>query len=156
MCCNLEHVLGLFPYLRRHQWGGLWPVFHAHSPSWESARKRGQGAHHHRALLQHPGSERVYKRRNTDVRQSQLSSNRQQSLRHVAVSYPGGGRNLGSEESYEGWRITLHGGWTPPCDGREGGTTEYEIGGDTRVWSYTQRWILLEDSPRLHIIGHYQ
>ena len=37
-------------------------------------------------------------------------------LQHVCCSYPGGGRNLGSEELYEGWRITLY-GW-------RGGTAE--------------------------------
>ena len=45
MCCNLEHVLGLFPYLRRHQWGGLWPVFPTHSPSLgECAQERARNA----------------------------------------------------------------------------------------------------------------
>ena len=115
---------GCLNYLRWPVQGGLWPGFPTHSPSClgPSSAARGQAAHHR--ALQHPGSERVYKRRNTDARQSQLSSNRQRSLRHVCRSYPGWSDGIEDLKLTRGWRITLYRGWTPPCEWREGGTTE--------------------------------
>ena len=58
------------------------------------------------------------------ARQSQLSSNRQRSLRHVCRSYPGWSDGIEDLKLTRGWRITLYRGWTPPCEWREGGTTE--------------------------------
>ena len=84
-----EHVLGLFalPEVPPVE-GGLWPSLPTHSPSWESARKRGQGAHHR--ALQHPGAERVYKRRNTDGSSVSVVKSSTTELRHVCRYYPGG------------------------------------------------------------------
>ena len=109
--------LGCLLYLRWHQWGGgLWPGFPTHSPSWESARKRGQGAHHRAPGQEHPGAERVYKRRNTDGSSVSVVSHQQLSSGMFAVIIQVEWRNRGSEDWYEGWRITLYGVWTPPCE----------------------------------------
>ena len=60
------------------------------------------------------------------ARQSQLSSNRQRSLRHVCRFYPGGVTDRGFEDWYEGWRHHTLRSLDPSlwiC--KEGGTTEY-------------------------------
>ena len=132
--------------------------FPTHSPSWESARKRGQGEHHRAPVQEHPGSERVYKRRNTDARQSQLSSNRQRSLRHVCRSYPGWSDGIKDLKLTRGWRITLYRGWTPPCEWREGGTTEdYRRHHTQRHNQGSNTWVVSRHNQGTWVaIGHYQ
>ena len=110
--CGLDtSVLGLLLHLRWHQCGDCDLVsMHTLLPGRVRAR---EGKERTTTELSSTRDQNVYKRGETRTfPQSPLSHNRQQSLRHVAVSYPGGGRNLGSEESYEGWRITLYRGWT--------------------------------------------
>ena len=120
-----------------------------------AARKRGQGAHH-RALPCHPGAERVYKRRNTDGSSVSVVKSSTTELRHVCRYYPGG-----VTESRI-WRLirgvahhTLRS--LDPSSAWRDGTTEYARH-LSRVWSYSQRWILRRDSSRqnIPIMGHYK
>jgi len=120
--CGLDtSVLGLLLHLK-------WPCFHAHSPDWESARKRRQ-ATHHRQLSFVPREQCEYKRGETRTfPQSPLSQHRQQSLRHVAASYTGGGRiedlrNRTRDGASYLWRLDLS--WTVGRQCKEGGNTEH-------------------------------
>ena len=71
----------------------------------------------------------VYKRGGTRTfPQSPLSQHRQQSLRHVAASYPGGGRiedlrNRTRDGASYLWRLDLS--WTVGRQCKEGGNTEH-------------------------------
>ena len=150
--CGLDtSVLGTVCLPCGDQWGGgLWPRLPKHSPDWESARKRGQATHHHQLSFV-TREQCEYKRGETRTfPQSPLSQHRQQSLRHVAASYPGGGRieDL-RNRTRDGASQLTEAGPLPVMGGRVELLQEYRR-------HHTQRWILLEDSSRLHIMGHYQ
>ena len=129
--------------------------FPTHSPSWESARKRGQGEHHRAPMQEHPGSERVYKRRNTDVRQSPLSHHQQRSLRHDCRFHAGGSDGIEDLKLNRGWRITLYRGWTPPCE--YGGRVELlRNTGDTTHRDITKAALLRSYQDITFLAGHQE
>ena len=96
---------------------------HTLLPAWDHHPPRADKQH--TTELSSTRDQNEYKRGETRTfPQSPLSHHQQRSLRHVAVFLPRWSDGIEDLKLTRGWRITLYRGWTPPCEWREGGTTE--------------------------------
>ena len=95
------------------------------------------------------------------ARQSQLSSNRQRSLRHVCRFHAGGSDGIEDLTMYEGWRITLYRVWTEHLQGSGVYTYQEE---KLSMKTLVQNMTLLTEmnfeggfiKTKLPIMGHYK
>ena len=117
---------------------------HTLLPAWDHHPPRADKQH--TTELSSTRDQNEYKRGETRTfPQSPLSHHQQRSLRHVAVFLPRWSDGIEDLKLIRGWRITLYGGWTPPCE--YGGRVELlRIRGDT-----THR-----DITKAAILGSYQ